>query len=304
MLPMALPLKKLIVIAGPTAVGKTTVAIKIAQFFNTEIISADSRQCYKELNIGVARPDAAELAAVPHHFIASHSINQTVNAAVFEAYAVQKLAEIFKQRDIAVLCGGTGLYIQALCFGLDAVPDISETLRQQLRSQYAEKGLAWLQEVVKTEDAAFYSGADINNPHRLLRALEVVRFTGQSILHYQKNTTQPRHFTPLFFNLQLSRSELYQRIDARVEAMIKNGLIEEVKGLQPYKHLSPLNTVGYKELFPYLDGPESLPQAIEKIKRNSRQYAKRQQTWFNNRTFYTPVAPQFEAVKQHILSGL
>jgi tRNA dimethylallyltransferase len=272
--------KKVIIIAGPTAVGKTTAAIEVARHFNTEIISADSRQCYKELNIGVARPGAEELTQVKHHFIASHSIHDKIDAAVFEQYALQKTGEIFQKNDVAVMVGGTGLYIKAFCEGIDEIPEVSEEIQSQVRSTYKEKGLDWLQAEVKKKDPEFFAVAEIHNPQRLMRALEVNLATNKSILEFRRGKKVERPFSIEKIALELPREELKQRINNRVDQMMEMGLLEEVKSLLPCKHLNALQTVGYKELFSHLAGDISLQEAVEQIKTNTRQYAKRQMTWF------------------------
>lgn len=277
---MSLQNKKVIVIAGPTAVGKTAVAIEVAKHFNTEIISADSRQCFKELAIGVARPSDKELKAVPHHFIASHSIQEEVNAVAFEQYALQKVHELFGKHDTVVMVGGTGLYIKAFCEGLDDIPAIDPVVRERIIKQYEENGLPWLQDEVAQKDPEFYKAGEIQNPQRMMRALEVIESTGQSVLHYRKGKKAKRDFGIIKIGLELAKEELHQRIHTRVDQMIKAGLVNEVKSLLPYKHLNALQTVGYTEIVDCLNGNISLEKAIEQIKTNTRQYAKRQMTWF------------------------
>jgi tRNA dimethylallyltransferase len=279
--------KTAIVIAGPTAAGKTRFAIDVARHFKTEIISADSRQCYKELKIGVARPSEKELAEVPHHFIASHSIHDHVTAATFRDLALQKANEIFSGSDHVVVTGGTGLYLKAFCEGLDEIPEVSETIRQQLRDDYANQGMQWLQEAVKKEDPVYYQAGETENPHRLLRALEVMRTTGRSITEFQKGSSEQREFAIVKTILDLPREKLYERINLRVDAMMEMGLLDEVKGLQPFKDLKALQTVGYAELFDYLDGKTSLPFAVDEIKKNTRHYAKRQMTWFRKQDYHS-----------------
>lgn len=267
-------------VAGPTAVGKTAVAIQLAQHFQTEIISADSRQCFKELNIGVARPSIEELQQVKHHFIASHSIHEEVTAATFEEYALQKANELFKQHDIVVMVGGTGLYIKAFCEGLDKIPAIDPVIREQVTKQYEEKGMEWLQQQVKEKDPAFYAAGEIHNPQRMMRALEVVEATGQSILSFRSGQKSKRDFDIIKIGLELPKEELHQNIHTRVDKMMEAGLLDEIKKLLPYRYLNALQTVGYAELFSYLDGTISIDKAIEQVKTNTRQYAKRQMTWF------------------------
>ena len=272
--------KTVIIIAGPTAVGKTALAIELARHFNTEIISADSRQCFKELNIGVARPSEDELRQVKHHFIASHSIQEEVTAATFEEYALQKVNELFLQHDVVVMVGGTGLYIKAFCEGLDSIPAIDPVIRQQVMKSYEEKGLPWLQEEIRQIDPLFFEKGEIQNPQRLMRALEVVKATGQSIFSFRNKDKAKRDFAIIKIGLEIPKEELHRNIHTRVDKMIGAGLVEEVRSLLPYRHLNALQTVGYAELFEYIDGTISLEKAAEKIKAATRQYAKRQLTWF------------------------
>jgi len=272
--------KTVILIVGPTAVGKTAIAIQLAKHFKTGIISADSRQCFKELNIGVARPSEKELKEIPHHFIASHSIREEVTAASFEQYALQKADELFRQHDVVVMTGGTGLYIKAFTEGLDEIPAISADIRRQVIRSYEEKGLPWLQEEVKMKDPDFYATGEIQNPQRMMRALEVLEATGRSILSFRKGEKAKRDFTITRIGIELPGEELKRNIDARVDAMMEAGLLEEVRSLLIYKNLNALQTVGYAEIFDFLDGKITLAKAVEQIKIHTRQYARRQMTWF------------------------
>jgi tRNA dimethylallyltransferase len=272
--------KTVIIIAGPTAVGKTSFAIKKAKENKTEVISADSRQCFKELNIGVARPTPEELAEVKHHFIASHSIHDTVDAAVFEQYALEKTKALFKDHDTVVMTGGTGLYIKAFCEGMDEIPEVPQAIREKVGNEYKEKGMDWLQSEIGKKDPLFYQEGEIKNPQRILRALEVMEATGKSILSFRKGEKAKRDFNIIKIGLELPKEELHRNINARVDAMMKNGLLEEARSLLPFKHLNALRTVGYAELFDYLDGKLTLDTAVEEIGKNTRQYAKRQLTWF------------------------
>jgi tRNA dimethylallyltransferase len=277
--------KTVIIICGPTAVGKTSVAILLAKHFHSEIISADSRQCFKELKIGVARPSDEELKEVPHHFIASHPIAigssiENINAAFFEKYALQIVNELFKNHDIVIMVGGTGLYIKAFCEGLDKIPATDESVRKRIIAGYESNGLEWLQDEVRKKDPAFYNTGEIQNPQRMMRALEVIESTGQSILSFRGNKKIKRDFRIIKIGLELPKEELHTNINLRVDKMINDGLVEEVRSLQGYRDVNALQTVGYSEIFEHLDEKMSLEAAIEEIKRNTRQYAKRQLTWF------------------------
>ncbi|MBS1638703.1 MAG: tRNA (adenosine(37)-N6)-dimethylallyltransferase MiaA [Bacteroidetes bacterium] len=272
------------VIVGPTAVGKTNFAIQLAQIFNTKIISADSRQCYKELNIGVAKPSSKELQTVYHYFINSHSIHQEVNAGLFEKYALQCAEEIFKENNIAVMVGGTGLYIKTFCEGIDEMPNIPAFVRNNIIQQYNQNGLSWLQNEVKIKDNFFWQTAEQQNPQRLMRALEIITATGKSITNFKQNKKIKRPFNIIKIGLELSKEELYNNINNRVDIMMNDGLLNEVKSLIQFKNLNALQTVGYKELFNYLDDNCNLQQAVNQIKINTRHYAKRQLTWFKKDT--------------------
>lgn len=276
-----------IVICGPTAVGKTAFAIKLAKAFNTEIISADSRQCFKELDIGVAKPSPEELAEVTHYFISSHSVLDEVNAIVFEQYALQAAESIFKKQRVAIMVGGTGLYIKAFCEGMDAIPAIDPALRKEIVEAYELNGLEFLQEQVKEKDAEFWASAEQQNPQRLIRALEVLLSTGKSINSYRTGNKVLRLFNIIKVGLELPRDQLYNQINERVDVMIDHGLVQEVADLVDYKHLNALQTVGYKEIFEFLEKKISLDKAITDIKTNTRHYAKRQLTWFKKDTDIT-----------------
>jgi tRNA dimethylallyltransferase len=272
--------KIVILIAGPTAVGKTAVAIQLAKHFQTQIISADSRQCFKEISIGVAKPSAEELKEVKHYFINSHSIYETVTAASYEQYALAKVNEIFQQHDIAVMVGGTGLYINAFCNGMDAIPAVDENLRNELQQNYQQNGIEWLQQQLQQYDPLFAEKGEMQNPQRMLRALEVVRSTGESIISFRKGEKQKRNFNIIKIGLDLPREELYNRINHRVDVMMEEGLLKEAREVYQLSKLNALQTVGYRELFDHFDGNCSLEKAVDKIKQNSRHYAKRQLTWF------------------------
>lgn len=271
------------IVVGPTAVGKTKYAIELAQKLKTEIISADARQCYKELNIGVARPSESELASVPHHFIASHSIHDTVNAGIFEEYAFNKTEELLAQYGSVVMVGGTGLYVKAFAEGMDAIPAIDPAIRLQIQKEVSNNGLAWLQGQVEVLDPRYWTAADLGekqNAQRLSRALEVVLGTGQSILHFQQQQKKPRPFAIQKIGLEMPRAQLYERINQRVVQMVEMGLEAEVKALLPQFHLNALQTVGYQEWVPYFKGEQPIEKVIDAIQQNTRHYAKRQMTWF------------------------
>ena len=288
--------KNCILITGPTAIGKTALAIKVAQYFSTEIISCDSRQCFKELTIGVAKPTVAELELVYHHFINSHSIQQPVSAAVFEQYALEKINTIFAANDIAVMVGGTGLYVKAFCEGMDEVPAIDPAIRQVIINNYNSRGIEWLKEEVKNQDKAYYSIGEILNPQRLMRALEVVQSTGKSLLDFHTNQKKKRDFNVIKIGMELPRPQLIDRINIRVDNMMQDGLLEEVSRLLPFKSLNALQTVGYQEIFAYLEEQVTMEEAIEQIKINTRQYAKRQMTWFKKDEAVHWCNPEFEDV--------
>jgi len=283
--------KTLIAIVGPTAVGKTAMAISLAQYFKTEIISADSRQFYREMTIGTAKPDLEELASAPHHFINSHSITQDYSAGDFEREALHKLDDLFRQHDVVVMVGGSGLFVRALCEGLDDLPKAGDEVRERLNNEMAQLGLEQMKERLKTIDPAYYQIADIDNPQRVVRALEVFEATGKPMSFYHKKNLSKRPFDILTIGLNMERPQLYERINLRVERMMELGLLEEVKSLFPFRNKPALLTVGYAELFDYLDGNISLEEAVERIKQNSRRYAKRQITWFKkygNTSWFQP----------------
>jgi tRNA dimethylallyltransferase len=276
---------------GPTAVGKTSFAISLAQHLKTEIISADARQCYAELNIGVARPSLEELSQVPHHFIASHSVNDTVNAQVFENDALAKADELFKTHHSVVMVGGTGLYIKAFCEGLDLIPAIDPAIRENIIKQYEKLGLRWLQKEVSVKDPMYWAKGEQQNPQRLMRALEVVLGTGASIISFQNKNKVTRPFNIVKVGLELPRVQLYEKINQRVLTMVDNGLEQEVRNLAPHFHLNALQTVGYSEWMPYFEGEIMKEKVIENIQQNTRHYAKRQMTWFKKDldiTWYSP----------------
>jgi len=272
--------KTIYIVMGPTAVGKTSFAIALAQALNTEIISADARQCYKEMNIGVARPSSDELKAVPHHFIASHSITENINASFYENWAMEKVESIFARKDAVVMVGGTGLYIKAFCEGLDLIPAIDAEIRENIITKYEQLGMRWLQKEVSVKDPLYWEKGEQKNPQRLMRALEVMIGTGNSIISFQNKKAIERPFKIVKIGLELDREELYQRINDRVLNMVNEGLEKEVKSLQNSAHLNALQTVGYSEWKDFFEQKISLEKVIENIQQNTRHYAKRQMTWF------------------------
>ncbi len=274
------PSKTLLVIAGATASGKTAIAIQLAQYYNTVIVSADSRQFYKEMSIGTAKPGLEELAVARHYFIGSHSITENFSVGDYEKQGLALLDELFKTHDLVILVGGSGLYIKALCEGFDDIPQADPGTREQLNREFAEKGITPLQEELKKTDPVFYNEVDLNNPQRIIRALEVYRKTGKPFSSYRKAIVNKRPFRTLKLSLDLPRQVLYERINRRVDDMIKQGLVDEVRSLLPFRQLNALNTVGYSELFDYFDGKTDIKTAIELIKQNTRHFAKRQLTWF------------------------
>ena len=270
----------LIAVVGPTASGKTALAIDLALQHQTEIISFDSRQCYQELKIGVARPDDQELQTVPHHFIASHSIHQPISAGQYPAFAWPILHHLLTSHDTLVAVGGSGLFLKVLLDGLDPLPS-DENIRKEWELQWEEKGLTFLQRSLEHKDPEYFLQVDRDNPHRLLRALEVITITGKKFSALRTQNKQTLPFDVEYRYVQPEKNILHERIDQRVEKMIDNGLLQEAESLLAHRQLQPLNTVGYKELFEFMDGLHTLSEAIELIKTHTRQYAKRQLTWFN-----------------------
>jgi tRNA dimethylallyltransferase len=277
---MLMPAKTLIVIVGPTAIGKTELAIKLALHYHTEILSADSRQFFQEMSIGTAKPSIPELAEVKHHFIDSHSIHTDFSVGDFEKQSLEVLSKLFETNDHAVLVGGSGLYVQAVCHGFDEIPKASAGIREKLNVLFAEQGITALQEYLSRVDPEYYNEVDINNPQRLIRALEVYETAGKTFSSFRVKTKNRRPFNIIKIGLDIQRVELYQRINSRVDQMLDAGLLEEARKLFPFRNLNALNTVGYSELFDFLEGRISLPEAIDKIKQNTRRFAKRQLTWF------------------------
>lgn len=293
------------IIAGPTAVGKTALSIALAKAIQTEIISADSRQCFSELCIGVARPSPAELAAVKHHFIADHSVETDINAGYFEKFALEKSAAIFSQNEQLVMVGGTGLYIKSFCEGIDPMPQIDSSIREAIIDNYTSKGLIWLQAELKHRDPAFWETAEQANPQRLMRALEVLNATGKSIIQFRTAQKKQRPFNIVKIGLEMPMEQLTLRINSRVDQMMLDGLIEEVQSVVQFRTKPALQTVGYKEIFDFLDGKIAKETAIQQIKHHTRQYAKRQMTWFKKDTEFKWInmaVHSVDAALQEILS--
>ncbi len=278
--------KHLIVLAGPTASGKTATAIKLAKAFDAEIISADSRQFYKELSIGTAAPTAEELAQVKHHFVHNLSIEDKYDVADYEKDVLSYLKQYFKTKDVAIMTGGSGLFIDAVCNGLDSIPDISDEIRSKVTKILEEGGIEALQKEVEKVDNDYYQVVDKQNPRRLQRALEVYYQTGQPYSTFRQGNTAKRDFNIIKLAILWDRDKLIERINKRVDLMMEQGLLDEVKSVYPKRHLNSLNTVGYKELLDYLDGKYTLEQAVDQIKINTRQYAKRQMTWLRKNGDY------------------
>ncbi len=270
----------LITVVGPTAIGKTALSIQLARHFKTEIISCDSRQFYQEMQIGTAVPDADELAAAPHHFIQNRSITEDYNVGQFEKDALEKLSELFKEHEIVIMVGGSGLYVDAVLKGLDHFPDVDDNIRTRLMEDLEEFGIAHLQQQLQSLDPISYHSIAIDNPQRLLRALEVSIGTGTPFSTFKNKPKAPRPFHSIKIGINAERSVIYDRINKRVDLMMEQGLLNEVTKLVPYKHLNALQTVGYKELFMHLENECSLETAISEIKKNTRRFAKRQLTWF------------------------
>lgn len=293
--------KYLVVVGGPTASGKTSLAIQLANHYNTEIISADSRQFYKELNIGVATPSTEELQAAPHHFIGQISIHDYFSAGMFEREVIALLDKLFQIRDVVIMVGGSGLFIQAVLDGFHATPKDDGTIRKEVEMVFQKEGLAGLQSKLKSIDPEYFTTIDQSNPQRLMRAIERVLLTGKIHKDQTQKPRKKRSFKAIEIAIDHPRELLYDRINQRVDVMMKLGLLNEVKSLAEFQSLNSLQTVGYSELFDHLNGNCSLEEAIEKIKQNTRRYAKRQITWFKNKSNTVWFAPdKLDQVIPHI----
>ena len=298
-------MKVLICIGGPTASGKTSLSIKLAKILKSPIISFDSRQLYEELNIGVAKPDTAELAMVPHYMIGNISIHRNFNAGDYEREGNIILNKLFLNHDVIVAVGGTGMYIQALIDGLDEMPEIDPVVANNVEQKYKENGLSWLQQYVLKHDKVYASQVDMNNPMRLLRAVKVMESSGKPFSEYRKGIRKKRDYKVMRYYINPDRDILYDAINKRVEKMIDTGLIAEADGLKEYRHLKALHTVGYTELFDMMEGKVTLDEALNLIKRNSRRYGKRQITWFKNQGDWVSLDAgmddeNIEKIKRHL----
>ena len=294
--------KKLINIVGPTAIGKTALSIQVANLYKTEILSADSRQFFKEMAIGTAVPEPEELAAANHHFIQHKSITEDYNVGDFEKEALAKLDELFEEHDVMVMVGGSGLYTKAVVEGLDHFPEIDSNIRLELNEELSQHGLQSLQQKLRQMDPEYYAVADVQNPHRLIRALEICIGTGKAFSSFQKKKKNARNFETVSIGLTAERGEIYDRINRRVDLMIENGLLEEAQQLYPSRKYNALNTVGYKELFAYFDEQWDMETAIAEIKKNTRRFAKRQLTWFRKDETITwfDRTTNFELIAAHL----
>ncbi len=283
--------KYLVVIAGPTGVGKTALAIQLAKHYSTKIISADSRQFYKEMSIGTAKPTDAELAEVEHFFVNNLSIHDPYNVGEYEKEVISLLDTLFKENSVVFLVGGSGLYINAILYGVDEFVEVSTEVKEKVTANYETKGLAWLQEQVQELDPDYFNEMDVHNPQRLMRALEICLQSGKPYSSFITKNKKERNFEVIKLLINSDREILYDRINKRTEQMMEQGFLQEAKKLHAHKQLNALNTVGYKELFEYFDGHLTLAKAIEVIKQKTRNYAKRQLTWFNNQDEYENFGP-------------
>ena len=292
----------LIVLIGPTGVGKTELSLSIAETYHTSILSADSRQLYADLKIGTAAPTPDQLARVPHYFVGTLQLTDYYSAAQYEADALKKLDELFKEHDVVVLTGGSMMYVDAVCKGIDDIPTVDAETRQLMIERYEQEGLERLCAELKLLDPEYYQIVDLKNPKRVIHALEICYMTGKTYTSFRTHTQKQRPFHILKIGLKREREELYARINLRVDQMIEEGLLEEARKVYPYRHLNSLNTVGYKELFKYFDGEWELPFAIEKIKQNSRIYSRKQMTWFKRDADITWFHPDQKEEILHFIS--
>jgi len=297
-------MKLLVAIVGPTAVGKTEIGVTLAAFLQTDVISADSRQVFRELNIGTSKPSSNQLATVRHHLVNSHSILDSFDVAEFERESLKALSGIYQQHDVALLVGGSGLYIKVLCHGIDDIPKAAASIRGQLILQLESEGLASLQAELRKNDPLYYEVVDRNNPQRVIRALEVQRSSGKPFSGFLSGTRVKRPFEIMKIGLKMDRKDLNRRIAQWVEDMVNRGLFDEVANLSEYRHLNALQTVGYTEVFGFLDGKYGREEAIRVLKRNTRRYAKRQLTWFKKDSEVKWFHPEdLERIKNYVTEG-
>lgn len=282
----------LIVLLGPTGVGKTELSLSIAEAYHTSIVSADSRQLYADIKIGTAAPTAEQLARVPHYFVGTLDLHDYYSAAQYEMEVLKKLEELFRENDVVVLTGGSMMYIDAVCKGIDDIPTVDNETRQLMLERYEQEGLERLCAELKLLDPEYYQIVDLKNHKRVIHALEICYMTGKTFTSFRTQTQKERPFEILKIGLKREREELYERINRRVNIMMEEGLLEEARRVYPFRQLNSLNTVGYKELFNYLDGTWELPFAIEKIKQNSRIYSRKQMTWFKRDQHITWFHPE------------
>lgn len=283
--------KTLLILLGPTGVGKTDLSISLARILNTEIISCDSRQIYREMKIGTAVPEQEYLESIPHHFIGSHSIHDYYNASKFEIEVLERLEILFQKKDVVLMTGGSMMYIDAVCKGIDDLPEVDEELRQTLMQRIESEGIESLRNELRYFDPVYYNEVDLKNPKRILHALEICLMTGRPYSTFRTSLTKERPFNIIKIGLNRERDILYDRINQRVDKMFEEGIEQEALSLYPYRHLNSLNTVGYRELFDFFDGKITIEEAREKIKANSRKYARKQLTWFRRDpeiTWFTP----------------
>ena len=293
--------KNLVIVLGPTAIGKTALSIALAKHYDTEIISADSRQIYRQLQIGTAVPNSHELNTVKHHMVQHRSILEYYNASNYEIEALEILNELFKSKDIVFMCGGSMLYIDTLCYGIDDLPTIDPEVRKEVISRYEKEGIDSLRHELKRIDPEYYLTVDLKNYKRILHALEVYYMTGRKYSSFRSNTKKERDFNIIKIGLNINREELHKRINKRVDKMIEDGLVDEARSVYDYRESNALNTVGYKEIFEYFDGNITINEAIELIKRNSRRYARKQLSWFNRDSSISWFAPnELDKIIVHI----
>jgi len=290
-----------VIITGPTAVGKTDTAIQLARFYQAEVISCDSRQFYRGLDIGTAKPNKEELASVKHHFINNKEPSELFGAGDFAREAKLLLDELFLKNNVVIMAGGSGMYIDALVNGVDEFEDVPSEFRERLNVEYEENGLEFIQEKLRNADPVYFEKVDRNNPQRMIRALEVCEYTGKPYSSFLSKSRSANQFVPIFLLLDMDRDKLYNRINERVEKMMEKGLLEEVKNLLPFRNYNALKTVGYKELFEYIDEKCSLQEAVDAIKQHTRNYAKRQLTWFRNKNESETFEPsEIEKIKAYL----